>query len=214
MPTLSHIIEANGPWFVAAFSLLSLASVLVIIWRVWLNLNARTDLGDFLARFQEELREGGRQAATEMCAEEAGVVPKVFVAAMQSCEQGKVATRNAIANVIELEILPDLNFLLPIIVMFARLAPMLGLLGTVVGMILAFGKIAGATKVNPSDLANDIGMALFTTAEGLLIAIPLIFVYTLFRERVNKFELDLQRAAQAALSLLPDITRAQPTATR
>jgi biopolymer transport protein ExbB len=88
---------------------------------------------------------------------------------------------------------------------FAKLAPMLGLLGTVWGMIMAFGKIAGETKVEPSALANDIGMALFTTAEGLIIAIPLIFAYTMFRERVNRFELDLQRAAQAALNLVPRV---------
>jgi biopolymer transport protein ExbB len=80
---------------------------------------------------------------------------------------------------------------------------MVGLLGTVSGMIKAFSKIAGNTKVDPSALAGDIGMALFTTAEGLIIAIPLIFAYSLFRERVNRFELDLQRAAQAALNLLP-----------
>jgi len=61
-------------------------------------------------------------------------------------------------------------------------------------------------KVNPSDLAGDIGMALFTTAEGLLIAIPLIFAYTMFRERVNRFEVDLQRAAQAAVRLFPQMT--------
>jgi biopolymer transport protein ExbB len=82
---------------------------------------------------------------------------------------------------------------------------MLGLLGTVWGMILAFGKIAGATKVEPSALAQDIGMALFTTAEGLLIAIPLIFAYTMFRERVSRFELDMQRAAAAAMNLVPKL---------
>lgn len=209
MPSLQYIIEANGIWFVIAFSLLSLASVTVVIWRVWLNIAAKTDLADFLERFRADLESGGKGAALELCEDEPGVTPKVFAAALQTADQGKVATRNAIANVIELEILPDLNFLLPLIVMFTKIAPMMGLLGTVFGMILAFGKIAGATKVNPSDLANDIGMALFTTAEGLLIAIPLIFVYTLFRSRVNRFELELQRAAQAALNLLPLMSRSK-----
>ena len=103
----------------------------------------------------------------------------------------------------ELELLPRLNFLLPLILVFIKIAPMVGLLGTVWGMIQAFGKIAGSTKVNPSDLANDIGLALFTTAEGLLIAIPLIFIYTILREKVNGFELDLQRGMQAALARVP-----------
>lgn len=203
--SLQHIIQANGPIFVILFSTLSLASLTLIIWRIWLNYNARTDLSVFLEQFREELTTGGRAAALELCDDEPGVIPKVFAATLQTCEQGKLASRRAIANLVELEILPDLNFLLPMMLVLAKLAPMVGLLGTVVGMILAFGKIAGATKVNPSDLAGDIGMALFTTAEGLIIAIPLIFAHSLFRERVRKFELDLQRAAEAAINMLPQM---------
>ena len=205
METLRQIVVANGPLFTTVFIVLSLASVTVVIWRLWLNHNAKTDLGEFLERLKEDLASGGRTAALEFCEDEPGIIAKLFGTALQTCEQGKVATRNAMANLIELEILPDLNYLLPVILVFSKLAPMCGLLGTVWGMILAFNKIAGATKVNPSDLANDIGMALYTTAEGLLIAIPLIFVYTMFRERVNRFELDLQRAAQAALNMLPSM---------
>ncbi len=205
--SLQHIIEANGPVFLTVFGLLSLASLTIVIWRLWLNINAKTDLAEFINRLKEELGQGGRQAALELCEDEPGVVPKVFATTLRTCDQGRVATRNAVGNLVELEILPGLNFLLPLIVVLAKLSPMVGLLGTVSGMIMAFSKIAGATKVNPSDLASDIGMALFTTAEGLIIAIPLIFAYSMFRERVNRFELDLQRAAQAAMEMLPAMTR-------
>jgi biopolymer transport protein ExbB len=173
---------------------------------MWLNRNATTNLEEFVAKFQQTLKTGSKNAALEMCADEPGIVPKLFTTAVNTCREGKVATRNAIANLIELEILPDLNFLLPWIVTVIKLAPMAGLLGTVWGMILAFGKISGATKVNPGDLANDIGMALYTTAEGLLIAIPLIAVYTLLRERVGRFELEMQRATQVAMNLLQQMT--------
>jgi len=203
--TVKHIIEANGPLFTITFIVLSLTAVTLLIWRAWLNHNAKTDLDDFVARFQQTLKSGGKNAALEMCSEEPGIVPKLFTTALNTCHEGKVATRNAIANLIELEILPDLNFLLPWIVTLIKLAPMAGLLGTVWGMILAFGKISGATRVNPSDLANDIGMALYTTAEGLLIAIPLIAIYTQLRDRVGRFELELQRATQMALNLLPQM---------
>lgn len=203
--SISHIIEANGLLFTVVFSVLSLASMTVVVWRMWLNFNARSDLADFLSRLEDALARGGVQGGVKMCDEEPGIIAKLFNTALQTGHQGKVATRDAIANLIELEILPDLNFLLPVILVFTKLAPMLGLLGTVWGMILAFDKIAGATKVEPSALANDIGMALFTTAEGLLIAIPLIFAYTMFRERVARFELDLQRAAQAAMNIVPQL---------
>lgn len=205
--SIHHIIEANGPLFTIVFSALSLASLTVVLWRWWLNMNARTDLVDFLARLDQALQQDGMEGAAQLCDQEPGIVPKLFTTVLQTAHEGKVATRSAMANLIELEILPDLNFLLPIMLVFAKLAPMLGLLGTVWGMILAFEKIASATKVNPADLSNDIGMALFTTAEGLMIAIPLIFAYTMFRERVNRFELELQRAAQAAIDLLPKLPK-------
>ena len=97
----------------------------------------------------------------------------------------------------------ELDRFIPTLGTIASVSPLLGLLGTVSGMIGAFRTIAGATKVDPSALANDIGMALYTTAEGLLIAIPLIFAYTLFQQRIQRFEIDLQRGAQEALRLLP-----------
>jgi biopolymer transport protein ExbB len=201
--TWNRIIEANGPFFLTIFAILFLASFTIIFWRWLLNRSAKTDLADFLHRLKEDLTAGRREDALDLCDEETGVVAKVFKTALETSPQGKVAVRNAMADRIELEIIPDLNFLLPWILVLAKLAPMVGLLGTVWGMINAFGKIAGAVKVNPSDLAGDIGMALFTTAEGLMIAIPLIFAYTMFRERVRRFEVDLKRAAQAAMRVFP-----------
>ncbi|MBI3461610.1 MAG: MotA/TolQ/ExbB proton channel family protein [Planctomycetes bacterium] len=205
--SVGRIVEANGWAFTIIFSGLSLASLTIVIWKIWLNHNAHTDLSEFVRRLQEELNQGGVKAAAKVCEEEPGVVAKIFNTLLQTGARGKVATRDAIKSIIELEILPDLNFLLPLMLIFCKLAPMFGLLGTVWGMILAFEKIAGNTRVNPQDLSRDIGMALFTTAEGLIIAIPLIFVYTMFRERVNRFELELQKAADAALNMQPQFVK-------
>lgn len=204
-----RIIEANGPFFLTVFAILFLTSFTLIFWRWLLNRSAKTDLADLLHRLKEDLTAGRRDDAIDLCDEETGVVAKVFKTALETSPQGKVAVRNAMADKIELEIIPDLNFLLAWILVLAKLSPMIGLLGTVWGMIRAFGKIAGAVKVEPDALAGDIGMALFTTAEGLMIAIPLIFAYTMFRERVNRFEVDLQRAAQAAMRIFP-LMAAQP----
>jgi biopolymer transport protein ExbB len=198
-----RIIEANGPFFLTVFVILFLASFTLIFWRWLLNRAATTDVADLLRRLKEDLGAGRWDDAVDLCEEESGAVAKVFKTALETSPQGKMAVRNAMADKIELEIVPDLDFLLSWILVFAKLAPMVGLLGTVWGMINAFGKIAGSVKVNPSDLAGDIGMALFTTAEGLLIAIPLIFAYTMFRDRVNRFEVDLQRASRAALRMFP-----------
>ena len=66
-----------------------------------------------------------------------------------------------------------------------QIAPMLGLLGTVVGMMGAFNTLAAEGQADPSTLAGDIGLAMVTTASGLIIAIPSIFFYFLLRNKLN-----------------------------
>lgn len=93
----------------------------------------------------------------------------------------------------------------------AQIAPMLGLFGTVVGMIEAFNQLA-AGKAEPSDLAGGIGVAMTTTAGGLLVAIPAMALYFYFRGQLTSIMTDLQKSASRMLDLFtgevnPDGTR-------
>ena len=114
--------------------------------------------------------------------------------------------RRAMANVIELEILPDLNFLLPTILAIAKIATMVGLLGTVISMIGTFAEIQGlSAKGGSSQITSKsgaIGLALFATALGLTTAIPLVFAHVLFKAWINNFEIQMKRAAQKLLILI------------
>jgi biopolymer transport protein ExbB len=207
--SVAHIVEANGLFFTVVFVALSLAAVFFVALRSIKYWRARTDVGMFIAQVEMELETKGGPAAIEFCEREADekqhVLALLFAAAFKDGQRGQIAARDAIADCLELEIMPSLHKWLPAILMITKVAPMFGLLGTVVGMIGAFETIAGATKVNPSALANDIGMALFTTAEGLFIAIPLILVYSTFTSVLHQFEVGLQRGSQAALRLLPKV---------
>ena len=91
------------------------------------------------------------------------ILPRLFVAALREGHRGRIAARDAIADCIETDIRPSLYGLLPLILLLAKISPMIGLLGTVWDMINAFQEIAGATKVEPSALASDIGTALSRT---------------------------------------------------
>jgi biopolymer transport protein ExbB len=71
-----------------------------------------------------------------------------------------------------------------------QIAPMLGLLGTVVGMMGAFNTLAAEGQADPSTLAGDIGLAMVTTASGLIIAIPSIFFFFFLRNRFNRLVAD------------------------
>ena len=119
-----------------------LAALTLVIWRFLLNLNAGTNLNEFLPAFQDGWRRRACQARCTFCKEQKGLIPrKLFVAGLETSKQGLAAMRRAMANVIELEILPDLNFLLPPILAIAKIATMVGLLGTVISMINTFTPI-------------------------------------------------------------------------
>lgn len=213
MGFLKEMIVANGILFSIAFLTMSLAAVFFVALRFIKNLKAHTDIDQYVARLEEQLQTGGPMAVRELCKREAVetdlLMPRLFSAAFEEGHRGKIAARDAMADVIDTELMPRLLAWMPSILFLVKTAPMMGLLGTVVGMIGAFKTIAGATKVDPSALANDIGMALFTTAEGLFIAIPLILFYTVFRERVARFELELQRGSGEALKMLPRVVGRQ-----
>jgi biopolymer transport protein ExbB len=88
----------------------------------------------------------------------------------------------------------------------ATAAPLLGLLGTVVGMIEIFGSQAptGSSASNPQLLAHGISVALYNTAFGLIVAIPSLMFYRYFRGRVEEFQLGLE---MAAVQLMPQLMR-------
>lgn len=86
----------------------------------------------------------------------------------------------------------------------ATAAPLLGLLGTVVGMIEIFGSQSPTGGANPAQLAHGISIALYNTAFGLIIAIPALLFYRFFRGRVDEYTVDMEQAAER---LVPHLMR-------
>ena len=92
----------------------------------------------------------------------------------------------------------------------ASAAPLLGLLGTVIGMIEIFGSQAPTGAGNPALLAHGISVALYNTAFGLMIAIPSLMFYRYFRRRVDSYGLDLEQAAERMVPHLLRLTAPGP----
>jgi biopolymer transport protein ExbB len=184
--------------------LMSVAGIAMVIWRILLNMNAVTNLNEFLPAFQQRLEKEGVDGALRFCKGRQDAIPRqLYSAGLEVSRQGLSAVRRAMANVIELEILPDLNFLLPSILAIAKIATMVGLLGTVISMIGTFNAIqqsGGGGGVTAQ--AGAIGLALFATAMGLMTAIPLVFAHVLFKAWVHRYELRMKSAAQKLLLLL------------
>ncbi len=97
------------------------------------------------------------------------------------------------------EIMPKLEGTLPTIATLGSLLPMLGLLGTVIGMINVFEAIALHGTGDPEEMADGISQALLTTASGLIIAIPIIFFHHLLARRVNALTVITGQAMQMIL---------------
>jgi biopolymer transport protein ExbB len=196
-------------YFAIPMFLMSLTAIALVIWRFLLNMNARTNLDDFLPHFQDVLRKEGVEGALQLCREEHGMVPrKLFTAGLEASKQGISAMKRSMASVLELEILPELNFLLAIILAIAKIATMVGLLGTVISMIGTFSAISAAKGGNPTDVttqAGSIGLALFATALGLMTAIPLVFAHVLFKDWIVRFETSMKANAQRLIVLFQNI---------
>ena len=110
--------------------------------------------------------------------------------------------REAVEDDEQLE-LPRLERYLPALATVTHIAPLLGLLGTVAGMIKAFAQIQNKQGlVNPSDLAEGISNALVTTAAGLTVAIPTLVVYNYYITRVENMVLEMEISSSELVELL------------
>jgi len=192
-------------WFFAVpMFIMSFVAFGLVIWRVLLNINLNTNMDEFLPDFQGTLKKDGVDGAIKLCRSEPGVIPnKLFLAGLENSKQGGAAMKRAMANTIELEIVPKLNKLLAWILAIAKIATMVGLLGTVISMINTFNAISEAKDSSGvASQSSAIGLALFATALGLMTAIPLVFAHVLFKDWIANFEIKMKASAQKLILLV------------
>jgi biopolymer transport protein ExbB len=103
------------------------------------------------------------------------------------------------------EVIAGMENRLATIATIVRMGPLLGLLGTVASMIGAFGRIGGAEKVNPTDLASDISLALWATGAGLLIATPMMIVGNDIHARLRRLRDRTERQLQDFIEVLEQL---------
>lgn len=143
-------------------------------------------------RVREALDARDVPKALQLCSEEPGALSSILSAGFANASDGPEAAQDAITAAADLEsekLLQRINYLNVV----GNLAPMLGLLGTVQGMIMAFatlGTEAGAAK--NAMLATNISQALYTTAAGLVIAVPALGFFSFFRNRAMKIILTME----------------------
>jgi len=148
---------------------------------------------EFLGEIRQRIKERNYEEAAQICDSPpywSKAAPQLVLIALDNRNLPLGKLKQLLGEKFERDILADLEYRVAWINTVIKTAPMLGLLGTVVGMIAAFGKIAASQKtgVDPTQLADDISFALFTTAIGLMIAIPLVMFLSAINVRIAKLQ--------------------------
>lgn len=182
----------------------SIVALAITIERFLTLRRATIDTREFMDSMRTILRQNRIQEALQICDETNGPIARIVKAGVLKHNRSKADIREAIEDAGHLEI-PYLERYLSALATCANIAPLLGLLGTVSGMIKAFAQIQFKQgQVNPSDLAEGISNALVTTAAGLTVAIPTLIVYNYFISRVENMVLEMEVSSSEMVELLTD----------
>ena len=182
--------------------LCSIVGLSVIVERFLSLHRATIDTREFMDTMRQVVRQNRMQEAIEICDETDAPVARIMKAGLLKHNRSKEDIRESIEDAGHLEI-PRLERYLSALATCANIAPLLGLLGTVSGMIKAFAQIQNKRgQVNPSDLAEGIGNALVTTAAGLTVAIPMLVAYNYFVTRVDNMVIEMEISSSELVELL------------
>jgi biopolymer transport protein ExbB/TolQ len=159
----------------------------ILIWRRLVELRFRRQEAEaeFIDQLQESLRARDYDAAAKLCDYDYRALPRMCMLMIANRELPFAQLRQIVAESMQRDILGDLEYRLSWIVTVIKNGPLLGLFGTVLGMMAAFGRIGLGEKVQPSQIAEDISIALICTAMGLATAIPLGYVLSMLTIRVR-----------------------------
>jgi len=169
--------------------------------RFWTLTRASVNAHKFTARIRDALGDGGVNKAIEVCANTRGPLANVMHAGLLRVGKGVEHVEKAIitSGTIEMAFMERNLIWMGTAI---SIAPMLGFLGTVSGMIHAFDAIAKANDISPSLVASGIAEALLTTLFGLVVAIIIQFFYNYFVARIDKIVIDMEESTQEFVDLL------------
>lgn len=200
---------ADGGWMMYPLVLCSLIAVGVIIAKAWTLWVAHRGTTQVLEEVEEATLAGDIDGAIEIASQTPGPASAILLAGLRRI-QTKTLAKGELESAVATTGTIELGFLergLVILATIANVAPLMGFLGTVAGMILAFAAIEAAGDVDPSLVAGGIKVALLTTAAGLTIAVPVNIGYNFFVTRIDTLIVDMERGAQRILNLAWDLEK-------
>jgi len=191
----------GGPGFMGIVLICLILGLAIAIERIiYLNL-ATTNTQKLTAGVEEALSSGGVDAAKELCRNTKGPVASIFYQGLDRINEGVESAEKAVVAYGGVQ-MGQLEKNVSWISLFIALAPMLGFMGTVIGMIQAFDKIEAAGDMQPSLVAGGIKVALLTTVFGLIVAIILQIFYNYIIAKIYSIVNDMEDASINLIDIL------------
>ena len=189
---MSEYLDILGNSIYGVLAVIALWGLYLVI-MVWRRVGAKRfkselQLNQFMDTVDEPLLEGDFDGVLAVCDGNKRAMAQLIYLGIMNRSLGYAQVRQLMADRFQRDVLADLENRTSLINTVIKSAPMVGLLGTVIGMMGAFGKLASADQVDPSVLAENIMVALITTASGLAIAIPLTVLLSFINIRIRKLE--------------------------
>lgn len=195
-----RFIEGDPIWMAPVLICLILGLAIVIERIIYLNL-ASTNTTKLLNSVEDALKSNGIDGAKEVCRNTKGPIAGIFYQGLDRAHEGVDIAEKSIVAYGGVEV-GRLERGLPWISLFIALAPMLGFLGTVIGMIFAFDQIAAANNISPAIVAGGIKVALLTTVFGLIVAIILQIFYNYLQSKIDSITGQMEEASISLVDLL------------
>ena len=199
--TIKKTFIDGGPAFMGIVLLALILGLALSIERIiYLNL-ATTNTEKLLQQIEEALQKGGIEAAKEVCRNTRGPVASIFYQGISRADEGIDVVEKSVVTYGSVQ-MGQLESGLTWIALFISLAPMLGFMGTVIGMISAFNAIEAAGDISPSLVAGGIKVALITTVFGLIVAIILQIFYNYLVSKIDKLVNNMEDASISLIDIL------------
>lgn len=195
-----RFIEGDPFWMGMVLICLILGLALIIERIVYLNL-ATTNTKKLLEKVDSALKSGGLEAAKEVCRNTRGPVASIFYQGLDRAEDGVDMAEKAVVSYGGVQ-MGLLEKGMSWIALFIALAPMLGFMGTVVGMIQAFDAIASAGTISATVVAGGIKVALLTTVFGLVVAIILQVFYNYLLSKIDGLVNNMEDASISLIDMI------------
>jgi len=203
MSNLAGFFTQGGAfmYFILGVGIIGLGTILERAYRIYFQYSINGTA--FMAQVQKLIMANNIDRAIKLCnAESNAALARVLKAGLTRANRGPVEIQNAVDEA-SLEVIPELEKNTPYLSMWANVSTLLGLLGTIAGLIAAFKAVAAASAAQKQEmLARGISVAMYTTEFGLIVAIPIMVCHSFIQNKTAKLVKDIDLYAVRTVNLL------------